>query len=172
MSRLTEKQEKTVESLKSLDPESEFFWDEQNKIPKFVKGKLSIPSHENPELIARRFLAETRGLLDMQRELDEKLEVSTLETDNKGFHHVSFYQILNGLPVFEGSVQVHINPKGEVIAYKDYRVTDIGISLEPKIKEQSAVEIVLKDIGTKVNVEKTEARLSLYRDQKKQLHLA
>ncbi|MHC1754042.1 MAG: M4 family metallopeptidase [Methanosarcina sp.] len=171
-SRLTENQEKTVESLKSLDPESEFFWDEKNKIPKFVKGKLSTPSHENPELIARRFLAETRGLLDMPGELDEQLEVSALETDNKGFHHVSFYQILNGLPVFEGSVQVHINSRGEVVAYKDYRVTDIGISLEPEIKEQSAVEIALKDIGTKVNVEKTEAKLLLYRDQKKQLHLA
>lgn len=99
MEKLTEKQEKVVESLKNLDPESEFFWDEQMKIPKFIKGKLSTPSHESPESIARRFLSETRGLLDMQRELDEQLEFSGMETDNKGFHHVSFYQILNGLPV-------------------------------------------------------------------------
>ncbi|MFY1112655.1 MAG: M4 family metallopeptidase [Methanosarcinaceae archaeon] len=172
MAKITEKQEKAVESLKSLDPESEFFWDEQMKIPKFIKGKLSTPSNESPESIARRFLAETRGLLDMRRELDEQLEFSALETDNKGFHHVSFYQILNGLPVFEGSVQVHINPKGEVVASKDYRVTDIEISTEPKITEQSAVETALQDTDAKVNVEKTDAELLLYRDQKKQLHLA
>lgn len=171
MVKLTEKQEKAVESLKLLDPESEFFWDEQKKLPKFIKGKLSRPSNEDPESIARRFLAETRSLLNIQRRLDEKLEVSTRETDNKGFHHVSFRQILNGLPVFEGSVQVHINPEGEVIAYKDYRVTDLNISLEPEITENSAIETVLKDIGIKVNVKKTDAKLSLYRDQKKQLHL-
>lgn len=172
MLKLTEKQEKIVESLKSLDPENEFFWDEKNKFPKFVKGKLSTPSHDNPESIARRFLAETRGLLDMPNDLDEQLEISTQETDNMGFHHVSFHQILNGLPVFEGSVQVHMNPEGEVVAYKDHRVTDLDISLEPKITEKVAVEIVLKDIGSKVDVKKTDAKLSLYRDQNKKLHLA
>lgn len=171
MSNLNEKQERVVESLKSLDPENEFFWDEKNKFPKFVRGKLSAPSHDNPELIARRFLEDTRGLLDMQRDLDEQLEVSTQETDNQGFHHVSFHQILNGLPVFEGSVQVHMNPEGEVVAYKDYRVTDLNISLEPKITKQAAVETVLKDIGSKIDVKKTDAKLSLYRDQEKQLHL-
>ncbi len=171
MLNLNEKQERVVESLKSLDPENEFFWDEKNKFPRFVKGKLSTPSHDNPELIARRFLKETRDLLDMRRDLDEQLEVSTQKTDNMGFHHVSFHQILNGFPVFEGSVQVHMNPEGEVIAYKDYRVNDLDISLEPKITKQAAVETVIKDIGSKVDVKKTDAKLSLYRDQEKQLHL-
>ncbi len=164
MLNLNEKQERVVESLKSLDPENEFFWDEMNKFPRFVKGKLSTPSHDNPELIARRFLKETRDLLDMRRDLDEQLEVSTQKTDNMGFHHVSFHQILNGFPVFEGSVQVHMNPEGEVIAYKDYRVNDLDISLEPKITKQAAVETVIKDIGSKVDVKKTDAKLSLYRD--------
>lgn len=154
MLNLNEKQERVVESLKSLDPENEFFWDEKNKFPRFVKGKLSTPSHDNPELIARRFLKETRDLLDMRRDLDEQLEVSTQKTDNMGFHHVSFHQILNGFPVFEGSVQVHMNPEGEVIAYKDYRVNDLDISLEPKITKQAAVETVIKDIGSKVDVKK------------------
>jgi len=52
VAKLTEKQEKAVGSLKMLDPESEVFWDEHMKIPKFIKGKLSEPSSENPKTIA------------------------------------------------------------------------------------------------------------------------
>ena len=50
--------------------------------------------------------------------LDESLELFTAETDFSGFHHVIFLQHIKGIPVFEGSVQVHINPAGEVVAYK------------------------------------------------------
>ena len=134
MSKLSEKQTKAVEKLKEIAPESEIFWDSRMKIPKFIKGTLSIPSTESPETIAKKFLEEYRALLDMQSELDENLELFTVETDFSGFHHVIFLQHIKGIPVFEGSVQVHINPAGEIIAYKDFRMTEVSVALEPKIK--------------------------------------
>ncbi|MDD3246412.1 MAG: M4 family metallopeptidase [Methanosarcina sp.] len=168
MSKLSEKQTRAVEKLKEIAPESEIFWDSRMKIPKFIKGTLSIPSTESPETIAKKFLEEYRALLDMQSELDENLELFTVETDFSGFHHVIFLQHIKGIPVFEGSVQVHINPAGEIIAYKDFRVTEVSVALEPKIKIEEAIEIVRQDIGSKHVVTVPRSRLMLFRDSKKQ----
>jgi Zn-dependent metalloprotease/subtilisin-like proprotein convertase family protein len=170
--RLTERQRKAMERLKGIYPDNQFFWDEEMRIPKFIKGKLSRPSSEDPETIARKFLDENRDLLDMQEGLEERLKLSYKETDKQGFHHLYFYQTLNGLPVFEGSTQVHINPQGEVVAYKDYRISRIDISLEPKMTKESAIETIIKDINKDTTKTKTNARLSLFRDDEKRLHLA
>ncbi|AKB74982.1 hypothetical protein MSLAZ_1721 [Methanosarcina lacustris Z-7289] len=162
MRGLHEKQAQAVEKLKEIDPESEIFWDSRLKIPKFIKGTLSKPSAENPETIARKFLEEYGVLLDMQPGLDESLELFTAETDFFGFHHVIFLQHIKGIPVFEGSVQVHINPAGEVTAYKDFRVTEVTVSLDPKIKREEAVEIVRQDIGPEHVVTVPRSRLMLF----------
>ncbi len=172
MPDLSEKQVNAVEKLKEVDPESEIFWDTEMKIPKFIKGTLSKPSAEKPEQIARKFLKEYSGLLDIQPELKESLELFTAETDFSGFHHVIFLQHINSIPVFEGSVQIHINPVGEVTAYKDFRITEVPVSLEPKIKRQEALEIVLQDIGEENFVTVPESRLMLFRDGRERVHLA
>lgn len=171
MSDLSEEQAKAVEKLKEIDPESEIFWDSGMKIPEFIKGTLSKPSTESPENIAKKFLEDFRELLDMQPELDENLELFNVETDFSGFHHVIFLQHIKGIPVFEGSVQVHINPAGELIAYRDFRIAEVHFSLEPKIKREEAIEIVLRDIGLENAGTIPSSRLMLFREHKKQLNL-
>ncbi len=172
MRELNEKQAKIVEKIKSIDPESEIFWDFQMKIPKFIKGTLSKTSTENPEQIARKFLEEYSELRDMQPGIEEDLELFTAETDFSGFQHVFFLQHLNGVPVFEGAVQIHINPAGEVIAYKDFRIVEVPVPLEPRIKREEAIEIVLQDIGPENFVSIPSAQLMLFRDRERQIHLA
>ncbi len=169
MPDLSEKQVKAAEKLKEIDPESEIFWDSRLKIPEFIKGTLSRPSTESPETIAIKFLEEYRELLDMQPGLDESLELFAVETDFSGFHHVIFLQHIKGIPVFEGSIQVHINPAGEVIAYRDFSVTEVHFALEPKIKREEAVEIVLTDIGPEHAVTIPRSNLMLFRGREKQL---
>lgn len=171
--RLTDRQKQTSATLKGIDPRNDFFWDDRTGTAKFIKGKLSYPSKEEPETIARAFLEDNAGLLDMQEGLIESLEVSEIEKDKQGFSHVYFAQFLNGIPVFEGSTQVHINPAGEVIAYKDYRLAAVDVPLEPRIAERDAIEIVISDLG-KESAAMTEntARLILFRDAEKQTHLA
>lgn len=171
MADLSEEQAKAVEKLKEIDPESEIFWDSGMKIPEFIKGTLSKPSTESPENIAKKFLEDFRELLDMQPELDENLELFNVETDFSGFHHVIFLQHIKGIPVFEGSVQVHINPAGELIAYRDFRIAEVHFSLEPKIKREEAIEIVLRDIGLENAGTIPSSRLMLFREHKKQLNL-
>ena len=171
--KLSDRQRRTCKTLKGIDPSNDFFWDDRTGAVKFIKGRLSYPSSEDPETIARAFLEDNAGLLDMEEGLTESLEVSQIEKDKQGFSHVYFAQSLNGIPVFEGSTQVHINPEGEVIAYKDYRLAAIAVPLDPRIAEGDALEIVKTDLG-KESAAMTEnrARLILFRDAGKQTHLA
>ncbi len=168
---LSEKQARAVARLMDLDPECKIFWDSRGKFPKFIKGTLSRPSSDSPEIIARSFLEESLELLERQEELDEKLELAVLETDFMGFFHVVFLQLLSGVPVFEGSVQVHINPAGEVIAYKDFRLMEFSVSLEPKIGGPDAVKTVFEDVGPGKGTVILSTRLMLYRDREEQVHL-
>ena len=171
--KLSDRQKRTIEKLKDIDSGNELFWDEDSGIAKFVKGRLSKPSNDQPETIARTFLQDNSGLLDVQEDLIESLEVSHIDKDKHGFSHIYFAQSLKGIPVFEGSTQVHINPAGEVIAYKDYRLAALDVSLEPRISEQDALEAVLKDRGKESEaLKESKARLILFRDSEKETHLA
>jgi Zn-dependent metalloprotease/subtilisin-like proprotein convertase family protein len=171
MRGLSEKQAIAARKLKEIDPESEIFWDSGMKIPEFIKGTLSKPSAEKPETIARKFLNEYRELLDLQPGLEESLKLCSAETDFSGFHHVIFLQHIKGIPVFEGAVQIHINPAGEVIAYRDFRIAEVTISLKVKIKRREAIEIVLQDIGLKNIVTIPRSKLMLFREYEKHLPL-
>jgi bacillolysin len=171
--KLNERQKQTVEKLKGIDSGNDFFWDDKTGSAKFIKGRLSKPSKDEPETIARAFLEDNIGLLDVQEDLIESLEVSQIEKDKQGFSHIYFAQTLNGIPVYEGSTQVHINPAGEVVAYKDYRLAVLDVPLEPRIADQDALEIVLKDRGKEsVAIMESKARLILFRDSEKETHLA
>ena len=171
--KLSDRQKRTVENLNSLDSGADFFWDSEASTVKFIKGTLSKASKDKPDKIARDFLQDISGLLDVQDNLTESLDISYIEKDNQDFSHVYFAQSLNGIPVFEGSTQVHINPAGEVIAYKDYRLATLDVSLTPRITEQNVIEVVNNDRGKDSKpLAKSKTRLILFRDNEKQTHLA
>lgn len=172
MINLSKKQKLAVRKLKRIYSKNEFFWNVETMVPKFIKGTLSYESSFAPLTIARNFLEDTKGLLDMQEGLEEQLDLIHKETDKHGFHHVHFHQTLNGLSVFEASTQVHINPEGEVMAYKDNRISKIGISLIPELAEMYAVNTALKDVGLTEQEIKSETMLTLFRDGNKTICLA
>lgn len=171
--KLRENQKQAIEKIKAIDSGNDFFRDDKTGTIKFIKGRLSKPSTDAPEKIASAFLKENSGLLDLQDGLNESLEISRIEKDKQGFRHVYFAQSLNNIPVFEGSTQVHINSDGEVIAYKDYRLAELDISLNAGITEQEAFKAVLKDLGKESNmITEKKLRLILFRDSDKITHLA
>lgn len=167
------RQQQAVERLKSIDAGNDFFFNEETGAAKFIKGRLSKSSDKEPAVIARGFLDEYAGLLDLQDGLDESLEVSHIETDRQGFSHVYFAQSINGIPVFEGATQVHIDAGGAVVAYKDHRLARVDISLEPRITEQDAISIALGDSGSDTEqIAENSALLELFRGDSRKLHLA
>ena len=170
--KLSDRQKQTVENLDSMHSDNDYFWDEKTGIAKFAKGKLSKPSDENPEKIARKFIDDNPGLLDLQSGLNETLEVIDIDTDVQGFHHVYLAQSLNGIPVYEGSTQVHINPNGEVVAYKDYRLAACDISTSPRIDEKQAIVLLCENNALAADeIADSKQRLVLFRDDNKELHL-
>lgn len=170
---LNDKQDQAVKKLQALDKTNDFYWDEPGDTVRFIKGKLSKPSSEAAEVIATVFLKDYAGLLDLHKDLSESLELSHTEKDKQGFSHVYFAQTLNGIPVLEGSTQVHINPAGEVIAYKDYRLAALDLSLQPRITEQQAIETALQLSGKSLEaIADKKVRLILFRDEIKTVHLA
>lgn len=60
-----------------------------------------------------------------------------------------------------------------MIAYKDYRLATLDVSLKPRIKEQEVIETVLKDTAIKYEeIKENKVRLILFRDAEKKTHLA
>jgi len=169
---LNEKQKNVVKRLKDISSENEFFWNEEKATPKFIKGKLSEPSKEKHEVIAQKFLHETNDLLGLDEKLDQKLEIVDKQTDKWGFSHVVFQQYLNGLPVYQGSTQVHVDNAGKIIAFKDNRISKIDISLTPKIDKESSIKTAINDYGVDDVEPDTKAELCLYRDKEKKIHLS
>lgn len=170
--RLSDAQQQAIDALKNIDSNNEFFQDESTGITQFIKGKLTKPSNDEPEVIATKFLQDNAGLLDVQQGLTESLQISHIEKDRQGFSHIYFAQSLNGIPVFEGSTQVHINPAGVVMAYKDYRLASVDISLQPQLNEQQAIEVALIESGISLDsIADKKVRLILFRDAEKEQHL-
>ena len=115
-------------------------WDSAGKSPKSISGLLSAASTDDPETVARRFIQQTAEMVELPNGVTETFETSNVVTDRQGFRHVTLRQVLNGVRVFEGSVQVHINPAGEVVGYKANRLTEVDASASPTVGEAQALD--------------------------------
>jgi Zn-dependent metalloprotease len=76
------------------------------------------------------------------------------------YHHITFYQHINGIPVEQGIVAVHINPEGKIYYYSsDYFPYDESIILnkKPSISPDYALGILLSDLSAEgIKNQKTE----------------
>lgn len=170
---ISQNQKKVEEKLQAVSPENRFVWDEKIPLLKYAKGKLSRPSAEDPESIAKEFLEETKDLMNLEDNQNQQLNLISAKKDKWGYSHVFFQQIINDIPVYQGGTQIHIDKEGVVTQYKDYRISHLPISLDSKIDKNSAMEIsysALKD--DKESLKHESAQLCLYRDDNKDVHLA
>ncbi len=59
-----------------------------------------------------------------------------------------------------------------MIAYKDFRLAEVSVELEPKITREEAIELARLDIGLEKAITIPRSRLMFFRNHKNQLHLA
>ena len=77
---------------------------------------LSLPAAGNAEAIARSFLLAHRAIWSLGSDEVASLRTSAVYTDrHNGVSHVYFAQVAHGLPVFMGTVGVHLNGRNQVI---------------------------------------------------------
>jgi Zn-dependent metalloprotease/subtilisin-like proprotein convertase family protein len=171
MTQLTKKQEEASGRLLKDGADNRIFWSDNGKIAKFIMGRLSAPSGDDPETIARTFIADNRELFALAADVPERLEVSSIERDRQGHSHVCLAQYIRDVPVHEGSVQVHINGDGVVTAYKDNRLAEADVDFQPRFSEANAVHAAMVDIEEEQG-ERQQSFLCLYRHTEKKVHLA
>jgi Zn-dependent metalloprotease/subtilisin-like proprotein convertase family protein len=169
--QLTGTQQQATERLLAGAAENRIFWSDDGRIPKFIVGRLSAPSQEGPEAIARAFMADNQGLFALDPDMTERLELNAVERDRQGHTHVCLAQFITDIAVHEGSVQVHIDEQGVVTAYKDNRLAAAAVELQPGVSEESAVRTALADIG-RGRGEKHASQLCLYRQAGNDARLA
>lgn len=146
----SERQRRVLGELETASPDAaikEIRWDREFQSPKFISGTLSAVSQDDPETIARRFLDQTANLVALPDQVEERMELSNIVTDAQDYKHVTFQQVLNGVLVFEGSVQVHINPRGQVVGYKANRMTQVDVATTLTVPDSRALEIAREDLG-------------------------
>ena len=161
---MNERQRKTAERLQLFQAGNRIFWSADGRRPKFIMGLLTTPSPDAPEDISGNFMTENQGLFALPADFDEETSIVSSEVDAHGCHHLCLAQTVAGLPVYEGSVQIHINENGVVTAFKDNRLSEVPADREAVVGSDEARKKVLGRLtGAVVSVR--EPKLLIIRNE-------
>jgi Zn-dependent metalloprotease len=136
-------------------------------------GDLLPSSHAQPQGKASGFLKQFGGLLGIADAGD--LVQTGASTDNLGATHLTYEQRYRGLPVFGGTLKVHVDAAGDLTAVNGTIVPAIDLATDPRLSageaRARAIAVVKDDPPTtssgtaaetgKLRVE--SARLLVYR---------
>jgi extracellular elastinolytic metalloproteinase len=134
-------------------------------LPKMVINTawpLSAPQSGQPDTIARDFLADHSAMFRLNR--SQILEMRLKNEDNdRGTTFLNYEQMVDGVPVFQGQVQVAINAKGQVISIGEGPVIpDAGISSVPRLSEGEGLQraFLFAGIQASASFDMKEGRLA------------
>src|SRR5262245_27217470 len=98
-------------------------------------GPLSDPQSGAPDSIARDFLADHSTMFGLNR--SQILEMRLMNEDNdRGATFLNYEQMIDGVPVFQGQLQVVVNGNGQVISVNEGLVIPgAGIGTIPTLSE-------------------------------------
>ena len=100
--------------------------------------------------IARGFLKQHPGLFAIESGDVDKLKMVN-EDNDRGTHFLEYAQTVGGIKVFEGQVQVVVNPNGEVLSVREgFLVTDQPVDLKSSIPVEQAIARAFTYSGRKV----------------------
>jgi hypothetical protein len=112
-------------------------------LPKMVintEAPLSAPQPGQPDSIARDFLAEHTAMFGLNRNQIVEMKLKN-EDNDRGTTFLNYEQMIDGIPVFQGQVQVAVNAKGQVISINEGLVIpDAGINTNPRLSEGEGLQ--------------------------------
>ena len=116
----------------------------------FIEGaSLSGPIAGAPDSIARNFLGQQNGLFGMSDSAIENLSLNN-EDNDRGTTFLEYSQRLNGIRVFEGTVQVAVNAKGEVLSVRQGFMAGQSIGNKPLLSETEGIAAAFEHAGRTV----------------------
>lgn len=114
----------------------------QNRV-KTLKGALSEPLTGTPEDAAFKFLSEKTAIFQIEN-IPMNLQVGNIST-SAGGHIVRFKQIFEGLPVFNGKIEVNLKKDNSVFLIHNSYLPHIDLATSPTLSESAAVDIAKAD---------------------------
>jgi extracellular elastinolytic metalloproteinase len=112
-------------------------------LPKMVfnlEGPLSAPQSDQPDSIARGFLADHSAMFGLDRSQIFEMKLKN-EDNDQGTTFLNYEQMINGIPVFQGQVQVAVNAAGQVVSINEGLVIpDPRINTTPRLSESEGMQ--------------------------------
>jgi hypothetical protein len=116
----------------------------------FIEGaSLSGSIAGAPDSIARDFLGQHNGLFGMSDSAIANLHLNN-EDNDRGTTFLEYSQQVNGIKVFEGTVQVAVNPKGEVLSVRQGFIASGQNLGKPLLSESEAIAAAFEHAGRTV----------------------
>ncbi len=119
-------------------------------LPKMVfniEGPLSVPQSDLPDSIARGFLADHSAMFGLDRGQISEMKLKNADNDN-GTTFLNYEQTVDGIPVFQGEVQVVVNANGQVISINEGLVIpDPRIDMAPRLSESEGMQMAFLHAG-------------------------
>jgi len=147
-------------------------WNKKTGLPVSIwLGKTKKAYTGTPEKAARDFLADYQTLFGFTN-LSQMKYIRTQTF--RGISHITFNQTFNDIPVYNAEFKVHIRQDGHVDMANGNYFPNIQVSTTPSVSSSSAGQTAQNDLHStaKITVPVTSSKLVIYRDQKKQFHLA
>jgi extracellular elastinolytic metalloproteinase len=111
-------------------------------LPKTVfnlEESLSATRSDHPDSIARDFLADHSAMFGLGRAQVMEMKLRN-EDHDQGATFLNYEQMIDGIPVFQGQVQVAINADGQVMAVNEGQVIpNARINTTPRLSESEGM---------------------------------
>ena len=105
--------------------------------------------NDPPDSIARNFLGQHNALFGMSDSAIANLHLNNEDPD-RGVTFLEYSQRVNGIRVFEGTVQVAVNAKGEVLSVRQGFITSGQTSNKPLLSETEGIAAAFAHAGRTV----------------------
>lgn len=119
-------------------------WNEKTGLPRVLTGATTTKYTGEPEIAAKAFLMDNKGLFAFKTDLSDLRHIETKE--NRGVRHVTFQQSYKGLKVEGAQYKVHLREDGTVDMANGYYYDNIDIPIIPVISSLSASNTAMLDL--------------------------
>jgi hypothetical protein len=120
-------------------------WNEDGTGIRTLAGRLAPPRTGAPEDVAGVFLEEQRELLGLDPDL-AGLRLRGVRS-SPGGAHVGYDQVYQGLPVFDGGLDVHLDASGSVYLVQSAYVEGLDLPTAPRLSSGAATAAALRHFG-------------------------
>lgn len=106
-------------------------------MPRYISGALSARlSGEGAEVKARAFLSANRSLFPVS---GDQLRLRDVTTDRVGGQHVTFEQVVAGVPVWKGTFVVHLDKEGVARGVTSNAAANLVVNPRPELTPAQAL---------------------------------